>query len=1167
MTTTATNLAEPIPGYRLLERLGAGGFGEVWKVEAPGGLHKAIKIVHGNLDGDGEEEIRVRQELKALERVKTVRHPFILSLERFDIIDRRLLIVMELADRSLYERFKECQGQGLPGIPRDELLCYLEETAEALDLMNIQYQLQHLDIKPQNLFLVHNHIKVGDFGLVKDLEGMRAFATSGLTPIYAAPETFEGIISRFCDQYNLAIVYQELLTGKLPFRGTSPRHLMMQHLSGQPDLSSLPPADRPAIARALAKKPEDRHPTCGDLVRILHRGSAGERKSVCLSRPKAPAPPPAPGGEGRSKGEAPRPCDPAGGGERTTVQLAERANPPPERMATPVVVEETLPPERPEVTGDGVLFPALVIGAGGVALEVLQQLRKALHKRCGPPDVLPHVRLLYLDTDPDVVRQAPRGEPDAALTDGEVVLARLQRPTHYLKPGRERQIVEPWLNMGLLSRLPRDQVTAAGCRALGRLAFVTNYGTIAPRLRSELEACTDPAALAAAEKATGLGLRTNRPRVYIVANLAGGSGGGMFLDLAYAVRRLLRQMGYHHPDIVGLCLLPAVKGNAASVGVQNAFAALTELSHFASGQTAFSADYLDGGPTLLDSAPPFRRCLLLPLPPESNAARTASNGDGAALAALAGDFLSRDLTTPLGRVADQSRPSHGGGQAEMTFQTFGAFWFAVPRRALLQRVAQTVCYQLVQGWRTEGREAAAAAFRGWAGAQLEACALTPDGLTARLQSACVQVLGGDPEAIFDGVLARWAAGGAAELARDSKAALEALAEIERLAGGADEGLATGVSTLAAALREAVPALSAEAERQLAEVVMRVLFEPRFRLSSAEEAVYHAIGQVLREEGKRLKQAIEKLGQESEQLHATALQLLQSLGKRSFLWRGNKAHIAADLIELLRQYLRSRWKRLACEGAVTLYQELHAGLHRQVREVGCCRPRIAQLLQSFAAPPDRRQQVDLGLGRYLLPTGCRTLEEGAARVLGSLTPEELDDLREEVQGVIRETLQAHVHVCTAPASFFKNLEEEVHERVAALAEVQLGRAHAAELYLQQHGEDEAALADLTGAFDEAVPELAARRLAPRDELCILAVPPGLEGDYFRNLVRRALPERAFLPAASTDDIVFYREQPNVALSSLPQMALAVQEAYRAAGAAAPFPSHSRFDIPAWLPPRA
>src|SRR5947199_3155687 len=207
MTVRIESHAEPIPGYKLIERLGGGGFGEVWKAEAPGGLLKAIKFVHGTLQGSQTDAGLVQQELKSLNRVKSVRHPYILSLERYDIIDGQLMIVMELADRNLWDRFEECKKQGLPGIPREELLSYLEETAEALDLMNTEYQLQHLDIKPQNLFLVYNHIKVGDFGLVKDLEGMQNRLTTAVTPLYAAPETFEGVVSPYCDQYNLGIVY------------------------------------------------------------------------------------------------------------------------------------------------------------------------------------------------------------------------------------------------------------------------------------------------------------------------------------------------------------------------------------------------------------------------------------------------------------------------------------------------------------------------------------------------------------------------------------------------------------------------------------------------------------------------------------------------------------------------------------------------------------------------------------------------------------------------------------------------------------------------------------------------------------------------------------------------------------------------------------------------
>jgi serine/threonine protein kinase len=56
---------EPIPGYVLLERLGRGGYGEVWKCEAPGGLFKAIKIVHGDVSSAEEENLAARQELKA----------------------------------------------------------------------------------------------------------------------------------------------------------------------------------------------------------------------------------------------------------------------------------------------------------------------------------------------------------------------------------------------------------------------------------------------------------------------------------------------------------------------------------------------------------------------------------------------------------------------------------------------------------------------------------------------------------------------------------------------------------------------------------------------------------------------------------------------------------------------------------------------------------------------------------------------------------------------------------------------------------------------------------------------------------------------------------------------------------------------------------------------
>ncbi len=260
---------EPLPGYKLLEPLGRGGFGEVWKCEAPGGLLKAIKFVNGVAE-DGRGEERLTQELDAFQQIKAIRHPFLLMLERVEIVANELVMVMELADRQLQDRFRECRHCGLPGIPRDELHAYFADAAEALDMIAAKFELQHLDVKPANLFLVSGHVKVGDYGLVArlDPDGL-ANGNRGLTPKYVAPEALRGEPSTRSDQYSLALVYYELLTGAFPYSGRTPQQLMLQHVSVKPDLSKLPPVDQPIVGRALAKNPEERFGSCLEFVQGL----------------------------------------------------------------------------------------------------------------------------------------------------------------------------------------------------------------------------------------------------------------------------------------------------------------------------------------------------------------------------------------------------------------------------------------------------------------------------------------------------------------------------------------------------------------------------------------------------------------------------------------------------------------------------------------------------------------------------------------------------------------------------------------------------------------------------------------------------------------------------------------------------------------------------------
>jgi hypothetical protein len=104
------------------------------------------------------------------------------------------------------------------------------------------------------------------------------------------------------------------------------------------------------------------------------------------------------------------------------------------------------------------------------------------------------------------------------------LVARLQRPSQYLKPGRERQALEKWLTPDWLSRLPREQTTPNGSRPLGRLAFASHALGIAARLSAELAACLDEERLRAAGQPTGLGLRSNQPRLYVVGKSSGVRG-------------------------------------------------------------------------------------------------------------------------------------------------------------------------------------------------------------------------------------------------------------------------------------------------------------------------------------------------------------------------------------------------------------------------------------------------------------------------------------------------------------------------------------------------------------------------------------------------------------------------------------------------------------------
>jgi serine/threonine protein kinase len=299
--------AEPIPGYRLLRRLGVGAFGQVWAVESPEGEMQALKIMH--------DLASVRPESEALDRLRGIYHPMILSIHRVEMVGETLLIVSELADGSLGPLFEVLRRIDPPFQVTKKCLSLLRCAAEGLDYLH-SLGLLHLDVKPVNLLVVGQHwCKVGDFGTLTAIktadpgaedvvlglpaaepdsgkigvgaatvryDSMRAVpwrqalhrhATlftrlGGFTPYYAPPEAFTGLVSRSFDQYGLALTFCELVSGRIPFSGDGERQVE-QRKNGAMDVSFLPAELRPLIGRALSPVPAERFPSCRALINEL----------------------------------------------------------------------------------------------------------------------------------------------------------------------------------------------------------------------------------------------------------------------------------------------------------------------------------------------------------------------------------------------------------------------------------------------------------------------------------------------------------------------------------------------------------------------------------------------------------------------------------------------------------------------------------------------------------------------------------------------------------------------------------------------------------------------------------------------------------------------------------------------------------------------------------
>lgn len=262
---------EALPGYYLLEVLGRTPLVETWKARDPNGRLVCVKYVYVS----DSHKLAANRILDRARRLVDMRHAHLATLLTLAYDSGRLILVTELPDQTLQDRFEDCWRRGsLFGIPREELVEQLLGAAEALDYLRAQHNIQHLGLSPRTLVLCDDRLMVSEFGLAQMVWLPAGEDLARINPRYAAPEVFEGRISANSDQYSLALIYQEMLTGQLPQKANSNRDLADLRLQGVAEVSPLPAHDREIVRRALHRESRERFPSCVEFISALLYASA-----------------------------------------------------------------------------------------------------------------------------------------------------------------------------------------------------------------------------------------------------------------------------------------------------------------------------------------------------------------------------------------------------------------------------------------------------------------------------------------------------------------------------------------------------------------------------------------------------------------------------------------------------------------------------------------------------------------------------------------------------------------------------------------------------------------------------------------------------------------------------------------------------------------------------
>jgi serine/threonine protein kinase len=258
-----------IGSYRLLRKLGKGGFGEVWLAEKRSQFVTKKVAVKLPLDEQVNFDA-IRQEAELWEQASG--HPNVLPIIDADVLDGQVLIVSEYADGgSLADRLKR-EGK----LPLQKAVEMTIGILNGLEFLHNR-KIIHRDIKPQNILLQGDTPRLADFGISRAMNTTIVSSTIIGTDAYMSPESFDGKRNVQTDIWSVGIVLYALLADKLPFPQEHPSERMFAILTKEfaPLPAEVPPNLQKITAKALAKQPENRYQTTTEMRDELQKALLG----------------------------------------------------------------------------------------------------------------------------------------------------------------------------------------------------------------------------------------------------------------------------------------------------------------------------------------------------------------------------------------------------------------------------------------------------------------------------------------------------------------------------------------------------------------------------------------------------------------------------------------------------------------------------------------------------------------------------------------------------------------------------------------------------------------------------------------------------------------------------------------------------------------------------